>query len=170
MELRVHDVKKWVGREEPFSFEASKLPALSERLEYPVVAPIALDGRVRNAGSSLLVDLRGETAVEAACARCGTLAKVPVGFEAVAEFREVSPGPDDDWFYYDNDTLRLGEWVADEILLAVPIAPLCRPDCKGLCPQCGADWNETSCDCRPSVDDRWEALQAFRPRDESEDK
>ncbi|MGC8488688.1 MAG: YceD family protein [Clostridia bacterium] len=167
MELRVHDVKKWVGRDEAFALEEASLPGLAERLELPLRAPITVEGRVRNAGGSLLVDMQGATLIEAACARCGTLTTVPVTFEDVAEFREVQPGPSDDWLYYENDILRLDDWVSDEILLAVPIAPLCRVDCRGLCPQCGADWNETTCDCRPPVDDRWNALAGFRPRDDS---
>jgi uncharacterized protein len=45
------------------------------------------------------------------------------------------------------------------LLLSVPMQALCQPDCKGLCPTCGADWNEGPCDC-PSeeVDPRWAGL------------
>lgn len=168
MELRVHDVKKWVGREEPYSFQAADLPGLAERLELPLAAPVEAHGRVRNGGSSLIVEMAGATRVLAPCARCGSVSAVPVTFEDVGEFREVRPGPGDDWFYYENDTLVLDAWASDEMLLAVPLAPLCRPDCRGLCPQCGADWNETTCDCRPAAEDRWGALAGFSPRDDSD--
>jgi uncharacterized protein len=41
----------------------------------------------------------------------------------------------------------------------LPLQPLCRPECKGLCPQCGQDWNSGTCDCVPEQDQRWEALR-----------
>ena len=50
--------------------------------------------------------------------------------------------------------------VRDALLLDLPTAPLCREDCAGLCPACGADQNETSCDCDLSIPDpRWDALR-----------
>jgi uncharacterized protein len=53
--------------------------------------------------------------------------------------------------------------VREAILLAVPDAPLCRTDCKGLCPQCGADRATVDCGCVTEVrDERWAALDALR--------
>ena len=51
----------------------------------------------------------------------------------------------------------------EEWLLAVPAFSLCREDCKGLCPRCGADLNERPCDCADTTDARWDALKAARP-------
>ena len=59
--------------------------------------------------------------------------------------------------------LDLREIVRDEVLLAVAREPLCRPDCAGLCPICGIDRNEASCDHdTPPRDDRWAALDQLR--------
>ena len=53
------------------------------------------------------------------------------------------PSPDDDELYpIADDTIDLGPLVRDAIVLELPSAPLCRPDCRGLCPHCGADRNE----------------------------
>ena len=53
--------------------------------------------------------------------------------------------------------------VREEVLLGVPDAPLCRPDCAGLCPTCGADRNVGPCDCDTAVrDERWAALDQLR--------
>ena len=53
--------------------------------------------------------------------------------------------------------------VREAVLLAVPDAPLCRPDCPGLCPQCGADRATTTCSCViEQRDERWAALDALR--------
>lgn len=48
---------------------------------------------------------------------------------------------------FDAEALDLGSLVRDTIHLAIPIAPKCHPDCKGLCPACGKDLNQGACDC-----------------------
>ena len=55
--------------------------------------------------------------------------------------------------------------LAREVLvLGLPLAPLCRPDCAGLCQTCGADLNLGDCGCPPvDADPRWAALDALRP-------
>lgn len=64
-----------------------------------------------------------------------------------------------DLYGYDGEEIDLTPLFRDQIVLAVPFAPLCSEDCKGLCPQCGADRNLETCDCKPPVDPRWAALQ-----------
>jgi uncharacterized protein len=49
--------------------------------------------------------------------------------------------------FYKGDSLDLGGVVREQILLAQPMKRLCRQDCKGVCPTCGADRNLTKCDC-----------------------
>jgi uncharacterized protein len=59
--------------------------------------------------------------------------------------------------------IDLTDLARDAVLLELPLAPLCRADCAGLCPQCGADLNQGACDC--VVDDkdpRWAALEQIR--------
>ena len=48
----------------------------------------------------------------------------------------------------DDVHVDLAPLVREDMLLAVPMHTLCRPDCKGLCPNCGQNWNEGPCDCR----------------------
>jgi uncharacterized metal-binding protein YceD (DUF177 family) len=64
-----------------------------------------------------------------------------------------------DLYGYDGEEIDLTPLFRDQVVLAVPFAPLCSEDCKGLCPQCGADRNLETCDCKPPVDPRWAALQ-----------
>lgn len=60
--------------------------------------------------------------------------------------------------------IDLTDDVRQTILLSVPLKLLCREDCKGLCPQCGADLNLERCRCRAEeTDTRWERLRGFRP-------
>ena len=62
-----------------------------------------------------------------------------------------------------------GDWfesrplVLEQVALGVPMKPLCREDCQGLCAVCGADRNETSCDCAVvKTDPRWAGLAALK--------
>ena len=74
---------------------------------------------------------------------------------------ERGPG-DDDAYLVENDFADLAPLVHDAILLDLPLAPLCREDCQGLCPYCGIDRNEDSCDCSAPVDARWATLDELR--------
>lgn len=59
--------------------------------------------------------------------------------------------------------LDLATAVREETILAAPVYTLCRPDCKGLCPRCGANRNHEDCDCVvEEPDPRWDALRALR--------
>lgn len=65
--------------------------------------------------------------------------------------------------YYEGDRFDLGELIREQIVLALPIKPLCREDCQGLCPVCGKNRNEGPCTCRPKpADPRWRALKQLK--------
>ena len=66
---------------------------------------------------------------------------------------------DPDAFELQGDLLDLAPVVREVVLLDSPSTPLCRPDCAGLCPTCGTNLNEGSCDCAPPpADPRWAGL------------
>jgi uncharacterized protein len=67
-----------------------------------------------------------------------------------------------DVYPYDGETVDLEPLVREQFVLAVPFAPLCREDCLGLCPQCGADRNHAPCSCEKPVDPRFSALQGLK--------
>ncbi|HEY1827848.1 MAG TPA: DUF177 domain-containing protein [Acidimicrobiales bacterium] len=98
------------------------------------------------------------------CRRCC----VPVTGELVVPVKErfgdepVSSGSEDEIYPIDNDTIDLGPMVRDVVVLELPMAPLCREDCAGLCPQCGADHNEGPCGCIAPRDPRWANLDVLR--------
>jgi len=71
----------------------------------------------------------------------------------------------DDAYPFDGEVLDLRPLVREALALELPLAPLCRADCQGLCPTCGANRNESDCGHQPeSKDDRWDALDALRDR------
>jgi uncharacterized protein len=100
------------------------------------------------------------------CRRC----TAPVGGELRIAVRErfTEPGarygdPEDDESYpIVEDRLDLRPMVRDAVVLELPLAPLCRDDCRGLCPHCGADRNEEECGCVAPRDPRWANLDVLR--------
>jgi len=102
------------------------------------------------------------------CRRCTT----PVDGELVIAVREQfgSGGTggtggeqaEDETYPIADDAIDLGPLVRDAIVLDLPMAPLCRADCLGLCPHCGADRNEGECGCVAPRDPRWANLDVLR--------
>jgi uncharacterized protein len=95
------------------------------------------------------------------CRRCTT----PVTGELSIAVRERfgdAPISEVELYPIVDDTLDLGPLVRDAIVLELPMAPLCREDCLGLCPQCGADRNESECGCVAPPDPRWANLDVLR--------
>ena len=95
------------------------------------------------------------------CRRC----TLPVSGElhiAVSERFGDPPNAEEELYPITDDTIDLGPLVRDAIVLELPMAPLCRPDCRGLCPLCGADLNESNCGCVAPPDPRWANLDVLR--------
>ncbi len=95
------------------------------------------------------------------CRRC--LGRV--GGDLRVEFRELfEPDPrDGETYLLRNDHLDLAPLSREALLLDLPLAPLCAEDCRGLCPNCGADLNRGECRCVAELgDSRWAALDVLR--------
>jgi uncharacterized protein len=64
---------------------------------------------------------------------------------------------------FDGEAIELDDLVREEILLAVPAHVLCRHECQGLCPVCGIDRNQGSCQCETTeTDSRWQGLKELQ--------
>jgi uncharacterized protein len=65
--------------------------------------------------------------------------------------------------FYDDPTVPVVPIAEERVQMAIPMKPLCREDCKGLCPRCGQDRNVLTCNCSlEETDPRWDALRALR--------
>lgn len=129
---------------------------------------IAVTGRLSSAGEGRFYfsgRFEGEVATE--CRRCLAPVVVPVADQLHLLFAEAGDEETDDSDVYLMDprayALDVRPAIREQWLLAVPAFALCREDCKGLCPRCGADLNVGSCRCQPKVDPRWAALNALPP-------
>ena len=65
--------------------------------------------------------------------------------------------------FYENDEIDLGQLMREQFYLSLPMKPLCSDACHGLCPQCGANLNRGTCDCKPDWEDpRFAALKNLK--------
>jgi uncharacterized protein len=82
--------------------------------------------------------------------------------QALAGNREEDPDDDPSTTFYSDDALDLAQMVREQCYLTIPMKPLCRPDCQGLCATCGTNLNTERCQCNPQwLDPRLAALQVL---------
>ena len=135
------------------------------------LAPLQLVGSVDKFGESVTVRGHGEAPVEETCARCTKPFQRPLqvdilvycdrrGSDAEADTRQLEQ--EGEVVYHDGVSVDLTEPVREAVILAQPMNPLCREDCKGLCPQCGIDRNTGTCSCEPPIDPRLAALKGLK--------
>ena len=89
----------------------------------------------------------------------------PEGGEVQINEKEAEVG------FYQGHGLELRSVVEEILLLAVPMRPVCKEECRGLCPVCGANRNEAECNCQtPVMDARWSGLDALKAKDATKAK
>jgi uncharacterized protein len=116
--------------------------------------------------SGTVFELRYTARLHGPCYRCLADAVLDVPISA-REYQATSPGESDELRtpYVANDQLDLSLWARDALVLELPDKILCRPDCAGLCPVCGADLNAKPHEHEDEeLDTRWSALAELRDR------
>lgn len=155
------------------AFSSGQFPA-GRGDDYAVAGPVRLALAIHRDGESYR--LRGGlgTALELACSRCLARFEMPVAVDLDVLYLpqransgegdfEIGDGDLGTAFYRDEE-LDLGHLIREQLQLSVPMKPLCRPSCRGLCTVCGIDRNAERCECETEWrDPRLEALRAFRP-------
>ncbi len=149
-------------------YQPGELGSFDERVT--VIAPISVNGKVRVAGAEVFVNGHIETRAQVECDRCLQQVETPVSADfdlqyitgteyASSQAAELTEN-DLSVAVFDGEAIDVDEIVKEQILLAVPTRMLCRPDCKGICPECGIDKNTGECACNTDdVDPRWAALK-----------
>lgn len=125
-----------------------------------VAGPPVLELLAESLVEGVLVTGTVSARVRVECRRC--LRDMDQSYSApVEELFVTGPVAEDDEAYpVRGDHIDLEPMVRDAVVLGLPLNPLCRPDCKGLCPQCGQDLNARDCGHRPDeTDRRWEPLR-----------
>lgn len=134
----------------------------------------AVSLRLGKRGDEVGVSGGFEGAVPLACSRCLESFPFPVAPEIAVRLlpkptvreEEVELSRDDlEVEFYDGDVLDLAALLRAETLLALPMKPLCREECRGLCPVCGGNRNQVECACEVRwVDPRLAVLDGFVPK------
>ena len=134
------------------------------------VAPITGQVQLLHVPGGVLATGQLQTMVATECKRCLRPLELPTRFEIEEEFKStvdvltgtalpVDPAEDTALLIDAQHILNLGEIIRQDLLLAAEPVALCRPDCRGLCPNCGSDLNEGPCGCQTEIEDpRWAAL------------
>ena len=125
-----------------------------EGLELGLAGPVSVEGRLQETGPGEFFwrgRVRGE--VRGGCRRCLADVSQPVDVELNVLFSEDPDAADDPSVYPlapAAPLIDLGEAIREELALAIPAYLLCREECAGLCPRCGADLNAGACQCTPA--------------------
>jgi len=169
-----------------FDFEELRIPLTSIRsgqteFRFETICPeldlgegrrfperIRIAAMVTTVGSDFLLDLNVSSAGEFVCDRCGSEFQRTVEgkIHTLFTFRaEESDVDDDDVRLLDPGTVEidLRRDVIDALVLSMPVKVVCKKSCKGLCPHCGVNLNEETCQCKTDeTDPRWDALRQLK--------
>ena len=158
-------------RYEPSQFEA-------RGNQFRLIAPVDLRLKIHKDKERFRLVGTLSTVLELTCSRC--LEPFPLPVDAAFDLRYMpqteniagaSEEVEDEDFseaFYRDDVIDLGQMMDEQIYLALPMKPLCRPDCKGLCPNCGTNLNVATCDCQVRWEDpRLSGLKALLNRNKN---
>jgi uncharacterized protein len=130
---------------------------------------------LENSGGEVRIEGSFSGVMEADCDRCLAVATFPLErkfdlfYRPTPEFREgdeikIDEG-EAELGFYEGTGFELSDVIKEQVLLALPMQRICREDCQGICPVCGANRNEVACDCHETkVDERWSALRNLHPK------
>ena len=157
--IDLHELILRPGTSMPFSRELT-----TERLDFPAVVaydspPFGEGVIVNNAGA---LTLKGVIRADMLC-RCDRCARefrrreeIPAQVRLAQQLQDEE---DPDYFLLDGDKLEIDDLLESVFILGMDQQILCREDCKGLCPRCGADLNDGPCGCKKESDPRLAVLE-----------
>jgi uncharacterized protein len=180
MDFKVSELER-----EPVDFDLQLEPgAVDLGGEAEQVGPLGAKGRAEvihehRGPREIVADIRLKGSFtgsfQVPCARCVEPVEIPLAADFDLIFRPMGVDtsgaeraittPETEIGYYQEDSLALEDVLREQVLLSLPVRTLCKEDCKGLCPRCGANRNNHPCNCDEGPNDpRWEALAGLRGR------
>jgi len=128
-----------------------------ENNELKLVSPVRYELTVRKIDDT--VSIEGPVALEAilSCSRCLDEFRLPLSLNMAIKLTPKSELPcssemelhseDLDVYYYEGDEIDIDPFVYEEVMLNIPVRPLCKEECKGICGNCGKNRNTEPCNC-----------------------
>ena len=142
-----------------------------------ILSPVTAVLRLDKVGSNVLAKgaLSGDTELQ--CARClkhfttRISSQVNVVYHPandIAKSEQHQLKADElDTVFYSNDLIETDDLLREQLILNLPMKPLCSQDCKGFCPSCGSDLNVSGCNCvTKEIDSRFEVLKKLKKEKE----
>ena len=158
MIVRIADSDTSVGKGLPFSFVSNAEELDAEDDEGKFIGDIQIAGELTSTGSAYRINGEITCEREFVCDRCLRTFRQKQHHSFDEEISLEDEGKDA--CSENGKAVDITGLVRDTLLAAQPLAHICRPDCRGLCPKCGADLNETECGCDTFVPDpRLRALE-----------
>ena len=157
-----------------FMLEASLGTSRVMELDYPTIrvsedvtlTPLQGKFTATRTSEGVYVNGRFHSAIQTKCVRCleDTLVPITLEMDELFYYPPEAKPQNEDAFAFDGETgfIDLGPLMRELSLLAMPTQPLCRPDCLGLCMECGQNLNEGNCDCKDDdLDPRMTILRSL---------
>jgi uncharacterized protein len=138
-----------------------------ELIAVPEGASLELDVRLESVSEGVLVTGTVDAPIQGECGRCldpivDQVEASIVELFAYADSTTTETTTEDEIYRVDGDYIDIEPVVRDAVVLGLPFTPLCRPDCAGLCAECGAKLDDLPADhTHETLDPRWAALKSF---------
>lgn len=166
MKLDLKDLKLKTVASEDYHFNARFSDEILIPFRGRFDKPVDVYLNVENTGRIFLAQGKLKTKVVFECSRCLKEFVFPVELNLhfnIAEKAYLDNCDEEETLFFTGDELDITSYLEEEILLSLPLQPLCDKECRGLCPGCGADLNIDSCRCKEkNIDPRWEKLKQLK--------
>ncbi len=161
MRLGLAQIMDRPGAVVPFSCSVD-LSDLQYGASHPVTEPVEASGTVSNTAGVLVMSGSIKTCLHGVCDRCAAefSREVEYPIQAVLVEELANEENEDEWvFPLEGESADLQDIVRTVFVLNMESKLLCKPDCKGLCCQCGKNLNDGPCSCQKEPDPRFAALR-----------
>lgn len=138
----VVEIDDLIGRPDASRAVSGSVPVSLRLVDTLVEGEMAVDAVIRGTVDGVHAEFAASATGTFVCSRCLTEWEGPVEVGGSQHFSKVA---DEDGYVIEEGHIDLAGPAMDELALGLPAAPLCKKDCKGLCPICGSDLNRDPC-------------------------
>lgn len=164
--VQIEKIKNFIGAEMQVDVSAQVDAANYGYEDFSLAAPLAFSGSARKLPEGINIIGVATSTLLAPCSLCGEICEIPVCVGIDALYSELGEKPDingeRDIHSFTGNTIDLVPEILGQLFLQLPMRLVCREDCRGLCPVCGANLNYQKCSCQEvEIDPRLEKLKEF---------
>lgn len=167
MKLNIRKLKLHPRETEEFAIFAPGNDQYLDKIGGKFVASIEGTLLVENTGTMFSGKGSLKTAIQLPCSRCLQEFIYPVATEfnvvLVENNKNIISNADEGFVMFDGDEANIDAEIQQAVFMALPLCPLCKDSCRGLCPVCGQDRNRQICQCEEdNTDPRWDKLKSIK--------